>query len=63
MKVWNKVEDTVAITVKNGYIFYNSLRCLEHSPGLFFTTHGEALDFRESKPTYRNIELFKIDDE
>jgi len=33
---------------------------LEHRPGLFFTPSGEALDFRATSPTFRNIKLQKI---
>jgi hypothetical protein len=34
-------------------------RLAEHLPGLFFTPDGEAIDFRSSPATFRNIRLYK----
>ena len=45
--------------VLNGYLSVNGMRCFEHLPGLFFTYTGEALDFRGTIPTFRNIMLFR----
>jgi hypothetical protein len=36
-----------------------SLRLTEFEPGLFFTSTGEAVDFRVSPPTYANIPMWK----
>jgi len=47
------------IGVENGYLIYNGMRCLEYLPGLFFTFDGEALDFRGTIATYRNIPLIR----
>jgi hypothetical protein len=38
---------------------YDVLRWREHQPGLFFTFDGEALDFRGTIATYRNIPLIQ----
>jgi hypothetical protein len=35
-------------------------RLAEHLPGLFFTPDGEAVDFRASPATFRNIKLYKV---
>jgi hypothetical protein len=45
--------------IKDGYLTINGMRCFEHLPGLFFTFNGEALDFRSTIPTFRNIQLIK----
>ncbi len=47
------------IVVFDGYLTYNGLRCREHLPGLFFTYDGEALDFRGTVATFRNIPLIR----
>lgn len=49
----------VRISIQNGYLTLSGQRCFEHLPGLFFTFSGEALDFRGTIPTYRNIMLFR----
>jgi hypothetical protein len=36
------------------------LRLVEVSPGLFFATNGETLDFRGPIPTWRNIKLIRV---
>ena len=36
-----------------------SLRLTEFEPGLFFTSTGEAVDFRVSPPTYANVPLWR----
>jgi hypothetical protein len=33
---------------------------VELEPGLFFTSDGEAVDFRHSEPTWRNIQLWRV---
>ncbi len=47
----------VNIRIVDGYLTLNGTRCREHLPGLFFTFDGEALDFRRTVPTFRNIKL------
>ncbi len=49
---------------KNGWLHFEGsgqdFRLTEHLPGLFFTPDGEAVDFRGSPATYRNIGLFRV---
>ncbi len=49
----------VNIAVADGYLTFNGTRCREHLPGLFFTYDGEALDFRGTVATFRNILLIR----
>lgn len=49
----------VNIAVGDGYLTFNGTRCREHLPGLFFTYDGEALDFRGTVATFRNILLIR----
>lgn len=49
----------VTIAVNDGYLTVNGARCREHVPGLFFTYDGEALDFRGTVATFRNILLIR----
>jgi hypothetical protein len=35
----------------------NDWRLIEFEPRLFFTADGEAVDFRQTEPTWRNIRL------
>jgi CubicO group peptidase (beta-lactamase class C family) len=49
----------VNIGVADGYLTFNGTRCREHLPGLFFTPDGEALDFRGTVATFRNIPLVR----
>ncbi|MBL7189360.1 MAG: beta-lactamase family protein [Phycisphaerae bacterium] len=50
---------TAKIRKKDGYLTINNERLEEVEPGLFFTASGEALDFRNDVPTWRNIKLKK----
>jgi len=45
--------------VADGYLTFNGTRCREYLPGLFFTYDGEALDFRGTVATFRNIALIR----
>lgn len=49
----------VNIAVADGYLTFNGTRCREHLPGLFFTYDGEAVDFRGTVATFRNIPLIR----
>jgi CubicO group peptidase (beta-lactamase class C family) len=49
----------VTIAVAEGYLTVNGMRCREYRPGLFFTGDGEALDFRGTGATFRNIALIR----
>lgn len=56
-----KSSNRIPVEVKNGNLCIYDYRLTEHLPGLFFTAHGEALDFRGEHPTWRNIKLEKED--
>jgi CubicO group peptidase (beta-lactamase class C family) len=59
-KQYGKLRGTHRVHVKNGYMYFDRLRLVEeHQPGLFFSSTGEALDFRGKIPTWRNIKLEK----
>lgn len=46
---------------KNGYLYLDQVRLIaEPEAGLFFTADGEAVDFRGSEPTWRNIRLQRV---
>jgi hypothetical protein len=53
-------DDTIAVTVRNGYLYFDESRCTEYERGLFFTFDGQALDLRTDSPSYANIPLRKI---
>jgi hypothetical protein len=60
MLLWGRAPGPLAIIkVADGYLTYNDMRCREHQPGLFFTFDGEALDFRGTIATVRNIPLIR----
>lgn len=51
------------VSVKNGWLHFQGdgqdFRLSEHTPGLFFTPDGEAVDLRGPAFTFRNIRLYK----
>jgi CubicO group peptidase (beta-lactamase class C family) len=49
------------VSEKNGELFFGNAQLHEVQPGLFFTEDGEAIDFRDSTPAYRNMSLEKLD--
>jgi CubicO group peptidase (beta-lactamase class C family) len=53
-------DDTVSVSIRNGYLYFGEARCSEHDRGLFFTFAGQALDLRTNAPSYANIPLRKI---
>jgi CubicO group peptidase (beta-lactamase class C family) len=56
--VWGKPSQQVKIHSKNGYLYLDAIRLIvEFEPGLFFTSDGEAVDFRHPEPTWGNIRL------
>jgi CubicO group peptidase (beta-lactamase class C family) len=58
--VWGRMGGrTVRVGTRNGYLTLNGTRCYEYLPGLFFQYNGEALDFRGTIPTYRNVMLIR----
>jgi CubicO group peptidase (beta-lactamase class C family) len=52
-----------SVSLKNGWLHFQGdgqdFRLSEHSPGLFFTPDGEAVDLRGPSPSFRNIRLYK----
>lgn len=55
---WGKPAGEMTVQRKNGYLYLDHVRLItELEPGLFFTSDGEAVDFRGSAPTWRNIAL------
>jgi len=57
---WGQPSEKVNIHRKNGYLYLNGIRLfIELEPGLFFTSDGEAVDFRD-RPTWRNIPLERV---
>lgn len=60
IEIWGKASQQVRIHRKNGYLYLDDLRLIaEFEPGLFFTADGEAVDFRQKPPTWRNIHLIR----
>ena len=63
LSTWGQKVELLRVSKKNGHLYLNRLRLKEYQPGLFFSSTGEALDFRKKVPTWRNIRLRKrIDD-
>jgi CubicO group peptidase (beta-lactamase class C family) len=59
--VWGRMQGSpLRVRIRDGYLTLNGMRCFEHLPGLFFTYSGEALDFRGTIHTFRNIQLIKM---
>jgi len=57
---WGVVADTVSVHRRNGYLYLDDTRLVtELTPGLFFTSDGEAVDFRPTPPTWKNLRLVK----
>lgn len=58
---WGRIPSDLLVTVAvdNGYLTVNGQRCHEYGPGLFFSSSGEALDFRGTVATFRNIVLIR----
>jgi CubicO group peptidase (beta-lactamase class C family) len=55
---WGRATDRVTIHRQNGYLYLDRIRLIvELEPGLFFTSDGEAVDFRHEEPTWKNIRL------
>jgi hypothetical protein len=55
---WGSLSEQVKVHRKNGWLYVNDIRLVvELEPGLFFTSDGEAVDFRPTVPTWRNLRL------
>lgn len=58
---WGKAAMDVTVERRHGYLFIDGVKLVtEHEPGLFFTSDGEAVDFRGSTPTWRNLILRRV---
>ncbi|HTC54524.1 MAG TPA: serine hydrolase domain-containing protein [Steroidobacteraceae bacterium] len=60
---WGQSQPDASKTLhrKNGYLYLDDIRLVaETEPGLFFTSDGEALDFRHPVPTWKNIRLERV---
>jgi CubicO group peptidase (beta-lactamase class C family) len=57
---WGRMRGSIVrVATRDGYLTWNGTRCYEYLPGLFFQYTGEALDFRGTIATARNIMLIK----
>jgi CubicO group peptidase (beta-lactamase class C family) len=55
---WRRPAYEVIVHRQNGYLYLNGLRLVDElEPGLFFTSDGEAVDFRSDRPTWRSVPL------
>lgn len=55
---WRKRAYDVIVHRQNGYLYLNEIRLVdEYEPGLFFTSDGEAVDFRSDPPRWRSLPL------
>ncbi len=58
---WGRPSQKLSIRGNNGYLYLDATRLIvEFEPGLFFTSDGEAVDFRSENPTWRNIALRRV---
>jgi CubicO group peptidase (beta-lactamase class C family) len=60
IQIWGKPSQQVRIHRKNGYLYLDDFRLIvEFEPGLFFASDGEAVDFRHTPATWRNVRLIR----
>ncbi len=60
-RIYGQIRGLHKVHMKNGYLYFDRLKLVkEHQPGLFFSSTGEALDFRGEIPTWRNTKLEKV---
>jgi CubicO group peptidase (beta-lactamase class C family) len=58
---WGVRALNVTIDLQNGYLCLNDTRLIrEVSPGLFFASDGEAVDFRDRQATWKNLRLVQF---
>ena len=57
LKICGQPAGFVDIRKQNGGFFLDYMKLEELELGLFFTNHGEALDFRGATPTWKNLQL------
>lgn len=57
---WGQPSMDIAVERRRGYLYLDDIRLIiEKEPGLFFTSDGEAVDFRSSTPTWRSLLLHR----
>jgi CubicO group peptidase (beta-lactamase class C family) len=55
---WGQPSIDVTIEKRRGHLYLNDIRLIvEPEPGLFFTSDGEAVDFRSVVPTWKSLLL------
>lgn len=58
---WGKPAMNIIVEQRRGGLYLDGIRLVvESEPGLFFTSDGEAVDFRPSVPTWRNLLLRRV---
>lgn len=58
---WGKPGMEVMVEQRRGWLHLDGIRLVvETEPGLFFTSDGEAVDFRPAVPTWRNLLLRRV---
>ena len=57
---WGRPLDPFTIEGRGGRLWLDHMPLEEHLPGLFFTPHGEALDFTGAVPTWRSIPIERV---
>lgn len=58
---WGKPSMFVVLEQRHGWLYIDGIRLVaEVEPGLLFTSDGEAVDFRGSQPTWRNLRLRRV---
>ena len=61
LQQWGKPANEVVVRRENGYLYLNEIRLItEYEPGLFFTSDGEAVDFRSDVPTWRSVRMHRV---
>ena len=60
LKAFGQPAGTFEVRKQNGNLYFHFYKLAEFQPGLFFTSHGEALDLRGAQPTFGNVKLEKI---
>lgn len=58
---WGKPSTSVVLGQRQGWLYIDGIRLVaEVEPGLLFTSDGEAVDFRGTEPTWRNLRLHRV---
>jgi hypothetical protein len=59
-KIWGQPGPIWEVRKRNGYLVLDYYKLEEFQPGLFFSMHGEAVDFRGAQVTLGNTKVEKI---